>query len=251
MALMNCPECNKEVSSQATSCPYCGYPLQQAHETQAPIEQYQAPQNVGYSKPPTKKKGKGCLMIVLIPLAFVALIVFCVVNYGIPDDGLASSDITDNTTEESLLAFDERSWKDFENIYKAHNNLMVAMDLYTNGKMAAVDFYNNCDSVESYMAQASTKLNYGTTDDEKDYLSSFQTMALADQNAAKLLKKYVDSPSVADLSSIQKEIQTAKDAAVMIASNRGILLVKAGLTDEEIKEKVEADMKALEDQLSK
>lgn len=27
MALMNCPECGKEISDQAESCPYCGYPL--------------------------------------------------------------------------------------------------------------------------------------------------------------------------------------------------------------------------------
>lgn len=28
MALMNCPECGKEISDQAISCPHCGYPLQ-------------------------------------------------------------------------------------------------------------------------------------------------------------------------------------------------------------------------------
>ncbi|MBQ3356851.1 MAG: zinc ribbon domain-containing protein [Oscillospiraceae bacterium] len=29
MALLNCPECGKEISDQALSCPHCGYPLQQ------------------------------------------------------------------------------------------------------------------------------------------------------------------------------------------------------------------------------
>ena len=28
MALINCPECNKEISDKATSCPNCGFPLQ-------------------------------------------------------------------------------------------------------------------------------------------------------------------------------------------------------------------------------
>ena len=28
MALISCPECNKEVSTSAASCPSCGYPLQ-------------------------------------------------------------------------------------------------------------------------------------------------------------------------------------------------------------------------------
>ena len=27
MALVKCPECNKEVSDQAHNCPHCGYPL--------------------------------------------------------------------------------------------------------------------------------------------------------------------------------------------------------------------------------
>ena len=27
MALINCPECNKEVSDRAHSCPFCGFPL--------------------------------------------------------------------------------------------------------------------------------------------------------------------------------------------------------------------------------
>ena len=29
MALVNCPECNKEISDRASSCPACGYPIQQ------------------------------------------------------------------------------------------------------------------------------------------------------------------------------------------------------------------------------
>ncbi len=27
MALINCPECSREVSDQAAACPHCGYPL--------------------------------------------------------------------------------------------------------------------------------------------------------------------------------------------------------------------------------
>lgn len=28
MALINCPECNKETSDKAESCPHCGYPIE-------------------------------------------------------------------------------------------------------------------------------------------------------------------------------------------------------------------------------
>jgi predicted amidophosphoribosyltransferase len=27
MALINCPECNKEISDMAESCPHCGFPI--------------------------------------------------------------------------------------------------------------------------------------------------------------------------------------------------------------------------------
>lgn len=37
MALMNCPECNKQVSSTAATCPNCGAPIAQAH-TRATIQ---------------------------------------------------------------------------------------------------------------------------------------------------------------------------------------------------------------------
>ena len=32
MGLINCPECGKEVSDQAQSCPHCGYPLEKNEE---------------------------------------------------------------------------------------------------------------------------------------------------------------------------------------------------------------------------
>ena len=33
MALITCPECGKEVSDKATTCPNCGCPLQQSQQT--------------------------------------------------------------------------------------------------------------------------------------------------------------------------------------------------------------------------
>lgn len=33
MALINCPECGKEISDKAKACPHCGYPLSTKEET--------------------------------------------------------------------------------------------------------------------------------------------------------------------------------------------------------------------------
>jgi len=39
MSLMNCPECNREVSSQAGNCPHCGYPLHTPSKSDATARQ--------------------------------------------------------------------------------------------------------------------------------------------------------------------------------------------------------------------
>src|SRR5262245_16623393 len=38
MALINCPECGKEISDQAVACPECAYPLQQQHNQSALVK---------------------------------------------------------------------------------------------------------------------------------------------------------------------------------------------------------------------
>lgn len=68
MALINCPECSKQISDQSTTCPHCGYPIQ-ARKVDTWSTQ-QAP------KEPEKKKAKsyGCG-------TFVLLIVICFIVY--------------------------------------------------------------------------------------------------------------------------------------------------------------------------
>lgn len=37
MALTKCPECGKEVSTLASTCPHCGYPLKGNGQTEKPV----------------------------------------------------------------------------------------------------------------------------------------------------------------------------------------------------------------------
>ena len=37
MALINCPECNRQISDKAEACPHCGYPLQQRATSAADV----------------------------------------------------------------------------------------------------------------------------------------------------------------------------------------------------------------------
>jgi hypothetical protein len=74
MALIKCPECTKEVSSSAVSCPHCGFQITPtfASEFNKALAEQQAP---------TKKKGhistgKGLLMILfgIVVVCFLAFL---------------------------------------------------------------------------------------------------------------------------------------------------------------------------------
>lgn len=156
--------------------------------------------------------------------------------------------VQDNTsvTPEQWLEFDEKTWDDFVTLYNNHNAFMSTMTAFSNGQIDAVTMYSKCQEAESVFGQCSAALNYGESEEEKDYVGVLQSMALSDQLAAKNLKKYLDSGKTGDLADAQGNINAAKEAVETFASNRGKLLVKAGLTDDEIAEKVEADIAALD-----
>ena len=65
MALVKCPECGKEISDKANSCPSCGYPINQ---TEMELEQDRV--NIR-----NKNKGKNLLtfggILLLITVVFV------------------------------------------------------------------------------------------------------------------------------------------------------------------------------------
>jgi len=182
---------------------------------------------------PNKKIGCGCLVLIVVILA--ALI------------GVITSDAPAAAkTSEEILAFDDRSWDDFAILYQSHNNFLAAVQSYSDNKIASTSFYQKCQEAEEFFRDASTRFDYGTTKDEKDYLSVFRSAALSDQLAAKALMKYLDSGKTSDLADSKSNIQAAKDAITMIASNRGILLAKSDLSEEEIKQRIEESMSKLE-----
>ncbi|AQW91280.1 zinc ribbon domain-containing protein [Elizabethkingia anophelis] len=65
MPLINCPECQKQVSDKATSCPNCGHPL-------SPTQVAQQPQKPIPPQPVNKKKN-GCGTVILV---IIGIIVF-------------------------------------------------------------------------------------------------------------------------------------------------------------------------------
>ncbi|MFZ5940279.1 MAG: zinc ribbon domain-containing protein [Bacteroidota bacterium] len=75
MALINCPECNKEVSNSAKTCPHCGF------ELIVPIK------NKPYSTEIKSKKSNGCIgLLILGVLIFIIIAIIFSTKESSPTD---------------------------------------------------------------------------------------------------------------------------------------------------------------------
>ncbi|MDP4133406.1 MAG: hypothetical protein Q8882_05290 [Bacillota bacterium] len=188
------------------------------------------------------KLKKGCLIGIIVLIAFLGALTFGITQ--IVQNPEKYGAVTTNDPQ-TLLTFDNRTWEDFKTLYKAHNEFMKLVDAYASGNVNALNFYNKCVDYKNWCQQKSLSFDYGRTQDEMDYLGPFKSAAISGQMAAQDLIKYIDTGKVSDMSSANLNIQNAKAAFTTIASNRGTLLVKAGLTDEEIKQKIDEDTESL------
>ena len=67
MALIKCPECNKEISDKVTACPHCGYPLSETNSEKL-VEEY------GEAKQKNKTNKKKSIKVLVIICVVVVLI---------------------------------------------------------------------------------------------------------------------------------------------------------------------------------
>ena len=84
MALINCPECKKEISDKAKSCPNCGYEL--------------TPKRVSEKEILKKKGGSGCGTWVII----AGVIIFILYLIGSSGDDNSSSSSSSGSTNKFL-----------------------------------------------------------------------------------------------------------------------------------------------------
>ncbi len=98
MGLIKCPECGKEVSDLAQSCPSCGRPLQINVQVQQNVSTQGAMpsnQRAPFQKQP-KKKGHGCLITVLIFVGFMSIVTAAAIK-GASKTGDRSGSSADKT----------------------------------------------------------------------------------------------------------------------------------------------------------
>jgi uncharacterized Zn finger protein (UPF0148 family) len=249
-----CSKCGQPLS-EANFCPNCGAPVQNKNEEFVSSEYRDNSQRIQEVIPPTmstqtirkNRKNGGCLVFFML---FFIVMAFAVVTAIIKPEIYQNLENGKETSAEDdkqrLLEFDKQTWKEFKLLYTSHNNFLSNVSGYSDNNISSLDFYNSCSDAETYFQKVSTSFNYGANDYEKNYLSVFETVALSDQLAAQYLMKYIDTEKTSHLSKAQEYIQRAKDGLIMISQNRSILLADTGLTQDEIKEKVEKDLLELD-----
>jgi uncharacterized membrane protein YvbJ len=80
MALMNCPECNNQVSDQAKACPHCGYEINDLTENTSKAPSAKSPTDTIH-----KKEGTGIGCFVLIVIVFIVIVLVYLSN-GTPTE---------------------------------------------------------------------------------------------------------------------------------------------------------------------
>lgn len=145
MALIKCPECGKEISDMAQSCPNCGRPLD---PSDSPVPDMVLrggtvnPNQASQQPPRQKKKGPGCLVSFLIIVGLFAFLIIVGITAG--NSG--------NTGGKSVLA--------------------RALDLSPEQESAMIEIFQNCGIGEivsaSHFQSGDAHTSYHLEDEETD-----------------------------------------------------------------------------------
>lgn len=236
MALIKCPECEKEISNKATACPHCGCPVRSEGSQQSAI-----------STPTTsaqvlkQKKKHGCLTFIII-LIFISFVVGSLINNETSATDKKTNAESLKLTKEDAQSVDSEIWNYVYPVITANNDLMTIMSGYSEGTVSELDLYNATTEFEKYAQQVWGNPPSVSDDGGKKYLDSCRDYVIIEQTMAQSLLKYINSKKTSDLSKLQEDIERCTQAVQVVASNRGTFLGINDFTDEEIKKIVEDTM---------
>ena len=126
MALIQCPECNKEISDKVKACPFCGFPFEPNTNTKNDVQQVEIASVNIESKDPNKIKKTIIGIITAAVILVLGFVVFSVIksnnekkeyNAYIDNLNLIRETMLDGGSEaEALLNLTARVW--YNSIYK-------------------------------------------------------------------------------------------------------------------------------------
>lgn len=234
MALITCPECSKQVSDQARTCPNCGYPLESNNYQSAP--QPAAPlnnQRMDVAQPNTnsaaqreeyvvkkdgsikikKKRKKGCLIGTIVVGLFLFGVIYGIV-YEIQKQKDASSieGITPEQNQAVVDALNECGITEFKSI--THDELLDNME--TEGEKGYRVSSNGIDNIILYLIDGEvTQIRYADKTLYEDgtavnTIASF-TMTSSEEvkyitAAQNVVKSVLKAPSTAKFSTLDTDV---------------------------------------------
>lgn len=133
MALINCPECNKEISDKVKACPHCGYPFIENTESATKEPQQVEITSVNLKKMNPYKKKKIAISLICLVVIFIGVFGFISVDRSKKEKAytdnlsLVSLAMLNGASEaESLCNLTGKVW--YNTIYKEHDS---ETDMYT------------------------------------------------------------------------------------------------------------------------
>ena len=225
MGLIKCPECGKEISDMAQSCPNCGYPLHNnKNNVQRGVNVYGTWDQSQQQVKNHRKKSHGCLTSILVMVfvvAFFATIILVAINSDNKNskkkDDLEEKPITENyidVSHEQGIEIDSILKKcGIDNIvYFAHDELLD--NAHIDGETGyRITINKNTNNIILYLASDKSvyMIRYNDNDLYKDgaVVSTIQDYIVSSQEASKWMtqceesvKTVLKSPSTAKFPNI-------------------------------------------------
>lgn len=260
-----CTNCAKELEDSDVFCPQCGRPVGTEPNTAV-----QMGTDTAFFENKTDalvkiKRKKKFLVAMLYVIGFFVAVGVVIKAIQQPSIKEVSTDNTpsikrgvkeiqpeksqeeiEKEQQERWLEMDALAWQEFIKLYNAHYDFMKTIQMYSHGEVDKLTMYDYCDKAEEiFMGEAKAILN-AQSKEVKEYMSNFLQCAYADQQAAEFMKYYIDSEAMADFYVVIEQLEIVGDELANFVENRGQLLAKTGLTEEEIKVKIKQDVYALD-----
>ena len=231
MALIKCPECGKEISDKAMSCPNCGCPVN--------LEEDKFPKEDKSLNSKTVKKKGGCLKSILIFFIICIGISAIIAFQASKESSSSQSEIPAETTltaedaKQAAKLTDEIIWGYVLPVINANNKLMKIVG---NESATDLDIYNATKDFKEFCRQTWNNPPEVSGNGAKEYLDSCRDYIIIEQTMAESLLKYIDSKKTSDLAKAQENIERCVQAVSVVSSNKGTFLSINGFTTEEIQE---------------
>ena len=222
MALINCPECNREVSDKAASCPHCGYKLNPIEEQTKSVD------SEGDVQKEKEKKSINIKTILILLCAVILIGVICVAAIKILNSPIRKAktayqsedletykSLLGDLTEEEKDELSDMIKSDVDNLYNA----------YVGGETDADEVKSALDLKKSY------EIEKGYIEEKTEKIASFVKMdesynkALDNVDNAKYVDAYKELSSINDeeyknYSAVQEKKQEIESLAVKEASEQ-------------------------------